>query len=264
MIKEERGRTLSLLSAIAITVASMVGTGVFTSLGFQVAGLPAGFPILAVWLVGGILSLCGALCYGELAAMMPRNGGEYHLLSEAYHPWVGFLSGWVSVTVGFAAPAAMAGLAFGEYLRAAFPHVAATPSAVLVVVTVTMIHTRGISVAERFQVWFTGAKIVIMLVLIAVAAVAPPAPGRVEMVWGDASPLLSPAFALSLFWVMYSYSGWNAAAYLAGEIRNPARNVPFPAMSKIVTGSPRKNSVTRAVPSGLPKTGTSGAVMVAG
>jgi APA family basic amino acid/polyamine antiporter len=95
----------------------MIGTGVFTSLGFQVSGLPSGFAILTLWFVGGVCAFCGALCYGELAAALPRSGGEYHLLSRIFHPAVGFLAGWLSATVGFAAPVAAAAMAFGTYFR---------------------------------------------------------------------------------------------------------------------------------------------------
>src|SRR5690606_17743285 len=97
---------VGLATAIAIVVANMIGTGVFGSLGFQVAGIPSGFPIMVLWLVGGVVSFCGAVCYAELASIFPKSGGEYHLLSRAWHPAIGFLAGWLSVTVGFAAPVA--------------------------------------------------------------------------------------------------------------------------------------------------------------
>src|SRR5207249_7389683 len=107
---------ISLLTATCIVVANMIGTGIFTSLGFQVADLPTGFAIMAVWAVGGVCALCGALSYAELGAALPRSGGEYHFLGAIYHPAVGFLAGWISATVGFAAPVAIAAIAFGEYL----------------------------------------------------------------------------------------------------------------------------------------------------
>ena len=112
---------ISFLTGAAIVVANMVGTGVFTSLGFQVLDIQDGFALLMLWLVGGLVALCGAVCYGELAAAMPRSGGEYHYLSQIYHPALGFLSGWVSSTVGFAAPTALAALALGEYARSVWP-----------------------------------------------------------------------------------------------------------------------------------------------
>src|SRR3979411_157932 len=107
--------TVSVLGATAIVVADMVGVGVFTSLGFQVKDIPSGFSILALWSVGGIVALCGVFSYSELGAMFPRSRGEYNFLNRAFHPAFGFLAGWVSATVGFAAPVALAAMAFGEY-----------------------------------------------------------------------------------------------------------------------------------------------------
>src|SRR5579863_4783695 len=115
------GATVSVAVATAIVVADMVGVGVFTSLGFQVKDIPSGFAILALWSVGGIVALCGVFSYSELGAMFPRSSGEYNFLSRAYHPAFGFVAGFVSATVGFAAPVALAALALGEYGRAIFP-----------------------------------------------------------------------------------------------------------------------------------------------
>ena len=98
MAAGEGKHTISPLTATCIVVANMVGTGIFTSLGFQVAGLPTGFAILALWIAGGICALCGALSYAELGAALPRSGGEYHFLGVIYHPAVGFLAGWISAT----------------------------------------------------------------------------------------------------------------------------------------------------------------------
>lgn len=218
---------ISLMAAICIVVANMVGTGVFTSLGFQVMGIPSGMPVLVLWLLGGVLSFCGAVCYGELAAMMPRSGGEYHLLTESYHPLAGFLSGWVSVTVGFAAPTAAAGLAFGTYLHSVLPALQPEPLATLLVIVISAVHLGGIGIAGPFQVVATTGKILLILILAGSAWLAAPvAEGALPMAWGDWEPLLSPAFGVSLFWVMYAYSGWNAAAYVAGEMADPGRNVP--------------------------------------
>jgi APA family basic amino acid/polyamine antiporter len=110
-------RTVGFLTACSIVIANIIGTGVFTSLGFQLADIQSGFPLLMLWLVGGIAALCGALCYGELSAALPRSGGEYHFLGTIFHPAVGFLAGWISATVGFAAPVALAAIAFGKYLQ---------------------------------------------------------------------------------------------------------------------------------------------------
>ncbi len=112
---------VSMLTATAIVVADMIGVGVFTSLGFQVQGIPSGFSLLLLWVVGGGVALCGVFSYGELAAMFPRSSGEYNFLRQAYHPAVGFLAGWLSATVGFAAPVSLAAMAFGEYGKAILP-----------------------------------------------------------------------------------------------------------------------------------------------
>src|SRR3979490_3279168 len=115
------GSTVSVIVATAIVVADMVGVGVFTSLGFQVKDIPSGFSILLLWIVGGIVALCGVFSYSELGAMFPRSSGECNFLGRAFHPAFGFLAGWVSATVGFAAPVALAAMAFGEYGRSVLP-----------------------------------------------------------------------------------------------------------------------------------------------
>jgi amino acid transporter len=110
-------RTIGFVTACSIVIANIIGTGIFTSLGFQLADIQSGFALLMLWVVGGIAALCGALCYGELSAALPRSGGEYHFLSQIYHPALGFMAGFVSATVGFAAPIALAAMAFGRYLH---------------------------------------------------------------------------------------------------------------------------------------------------
>lgn len=220
-------RQVTLPVAVAIVVANMVGTGVFGSLGFQVAGLPSGFPVMWLWVLGGVISFCGAVCYAELAAMMPRSGGEYHLLREAWHPAAGFLSGWVSATVGFAAPVALNAVLMGNYLGAIFD----APQwvfSVPVVVLVTAVHLGSLSWIGQFQMFFTGLKIVLILVLAGAAFVL----GTRQPVSflpkpGDGELIASPAFAISLVYVLYAYAGWNAAVYIAGELKNPRRTLPL-------------------------------------
>ena len=112
----DRARTPSVdvAAAIAIAVADMIGIGVFTSLGFQVRVVPSAFTVMVLWTLGGLVALCGALSYAELATALPRSGGEYNFLSRIYHPALGFMAGWISATVGLAAPVALASLAFAE------------------------------------------------------------------------------------------------------------------------------------------------------
>ncbi|WP_395716356.1 APC family permease [Prosthecobacter sp.] len=223
----EAKRGISLVTATAVVVANMIGTGVFTSLGFQVGDLPSGFTILMLWLVGGVCAFCGAMCYGELAAALPRSGGEYHFLSRIFHPAVGFLSGWLSVTVGFAAPIALAAMAFGEYFSTIFPHAPATTWSLVMVWLITLVHVGGVKMAARFQNLATWLKVALICVFIASAWIMTQGvPVRFTPLASDTGLITSKPFAVSLVYVMYSYAGWNAAAYIVGDIREPQKNVP--------------------------------------
>lgn len=217
---------IGIYTGIAIVVANMVGTGVFTSLGFQVLGIQSGFALLMLWLVGGIIALCGALCYGELAAALPRSGGEYHYLSHIYHPAVGFLSGWVSATVGFAAPTALASIALGRYAASVWPAVHANLLSLAVVVVITAVHLSSRRAGSRFQVVVTVLKVALLVLFIGAGLLAEPQPLRFVPLATDWRALLTPAFAVSLIYVSYAYSGWNAAVYMAGEVEQPQRNLP--------------------------------------
>ena len=137
--------------AVAIVVADMVGVGVFTSLGFQVQDIPSGFSILLLWTVGGIVALCGVFSYGELGAMFPRSSGEYNFLGRAYHPAFGFVAGWVSATVGFAAPVALAAMAFGEYGKSVLPDAPPLALALGVVWLVSLVQLTGVRHSSHFS-----------------------------------------------------------------------------------------------------------------
>jgi APA family basic amino acid/polyamine antiporter len=219
--------TVSMLTATAIVVADMVGVGVFTSLGFQVQGIPSGFSLLFLWVVGGAVALCGVFSYGELAAMFPRSSGEYNFLSRAYHPALGFLAGWLSATVGFAAPVALAAMAFGEYGKAILPGAPPLALGIGVVWIVTLVGLRGIRQSSAFQMVGTGLKVVLIAAfLIAGFAYGVPQPISFAPSAADPTYVMSGSFAISLVFVMYSYSGWNAATYIVGEMRDPQRSVP--------------------------------------
>ncbi|KAA9325588.1 amino acid permease [Hymenobacter busanensis] len=217
---------IGLYTGIAIVVANMVGTGVFTSLGFQVLGIRSGFALLMLWLVGGVIALCGALCYGELAAALPRSGGEYHYLSRIYHPAVGFLSGWVSATVGFAAPTALAAIALGRYATSVWPELHAGLLSLLAVALITIVHLISQRAGSRFQIVVTALKVALLLLFIGAGLLAEPQPLAFRPSAPDWQALCTPAFAVSLIYVSYAYSGWNAAVYLAGEVEQPQRNLP--------------------------------------
>jgi APA family basic amino acid/polyamine antiporter len=220
-------RRINLFTATCVVVANIIGVGVFTSLGFQVTSITSGFALLALWVVGGIFALCGALCYGELASVMPRSGGEYHYLSKIYHPIVGFLSGWVSVTVGFAAPIAAAAIALGKYFGNVVPNIEAKLIALIVVIAISLIHTHNIKITSYFQSISTILKVALILVLIGCGFLIQQ-PQDLSFLpstksWTD---IFSSSFATSLVFVTYAYSGWNASIYIADDIKRPERNIP--------------------------------------
>ena len=157
---------IGLYTATSIVIANMIGTGVFTSLGFQAAGIKSVFVLLLLWVIGGAMSLCGALCYGEVGAALPRSGGEYHYLAKIFHPLMGFFSGWVSSTVGFAAPVALAAMALGSYASRVFPFINSMLLASSVVVILTIIHSSDIKFGSRFQNVFTTGKIFLITIFI--------------------------------------------------------------------------------------------------
>jgi len=219
--------TVSTLTASAIVVADMVGIGVFTSLGFQVLDITSGFSLILLWVVGGVVALCGAVCYAELAAMFPRSSGEYNFLRRTYHPVAGFLAGWLSATVGFAAPIALAAMAFGEYFKAVVP--GAPPLALGIAVTwlIAFVHLSGIRFGSAFQIAWTVLKLALIAALIVAGfALGTPQPLSFAPSLVDLSHIASAPFAIALVFVMYSYSGWNAATYIIDEIRDPQRSLP--------------------------------------
>ena len=219
---------VSLLTATCIVIANMVGTGIFTSLGFQVGDLSSGFAITVLWLVGGICALCGALSYAELGAALPRSGGEYNFLREIYHPSLGFLAGWVSGTVGFSAPVAIAAMPFGTYLAELIPGTNPLFWGLGVVWITTLVLLLDLRLGSAFQIGSTVLKVVLIAVIIVAGFyVAGTQPISFRPVRGDGALVTSAPFAVSLFWVMYAYSGWNASTYITSEIRNPSRNIPL-------------------------------------
>ena len=215
------------LTAMAIVIADMVGIGVFTSLGFQVASITSGFALIMLWIVGGAAAICGALCYAELATMLPRSSGEYNFLRRIYHPAFGFVAGFLSATVGFAAPCALAAMAFGFYFKAVVPW--APPLLLGLVATwiVALVHLGGVRFGSAFHNAWTAFKLALIVAFIGLGfAVGDSQPITFMPQAGDAAAIVSAPFAISLVFVMYSYSGWNAATYIVGEIREPARNLP--------------------------------------
>jgi len=218
---------------IAVVIANMVGTGVFTSLGFQLLDIRSGFVLLMLWAVGGVIAMCGAMTYAELGAAMPRSGGEYNFLTRIYHPAVGFASGWVSATVGFAGPTALAAMTFAAYATSSLggdanPWVLKAIACSLIIV-LTLVHGSTRRNSGGMQVIFTILKVgVIVVFCIGALWIADtPQPVRFLFAAEDVPLLTSGAFAVSLIYVSYAYTGWNAATYLSGELHDPQRTLPW-------------------------------------
>ena len=215
-------------TATAIVIANMIGTGVFTSLGFQLLDIQSSFVLLMLWLVGGVTALCGALTYAELGSTLPRSGGEYNFLSEIYHPVAGFVSGWISATIGFAAPTALAAMTFGAYLEASIDAVSATLMASTLVVVLTLAHVYSHASSGSVQTIFTVLKVFLILLFVLMVGWSVSSPQAVRLLpsEGDGILLTSSAFAVSLIYVNYAYTGWNAATYIINEVDEPQRNMP--------------------------------------
>jgi len=220
-------RFIGYRTAALLVVANMIGTGVFTTLGLQAAAVPNGAALLLLWGLGALVALCGALSYAELAASVPRSGGEYHFLSRIYHPALGRLAGLVSVVVGFAAPVALAAMALGRY-AGIFLYADPLWIAVSVIVIITALHAVEVEIGRGFQVIATLVKVAVIL-LFAAAAIAhgtvpgslSPLPTADTLAWVFSAP-----FGLSLIYVSYAYAGWNAAAYVVDEVSEPEKTVP--------------------------------------
>jgi APA family basic amino acid/polyamine antiporter len=219
-------RKIDLSAAVSLVVANMIGTGVFTSLGYQLYGTTAGFPILAIWIVGGILAFLGALCYAEIATRLPEDGGEYYFLSKIYHPALGFMAGFVSATVGFAAPIAMAALALGAYLKGVFTSIDEKLIAAIIVAVISTIHSVNFKAGISFQKIFTLIKVLIIIVFIIIGLSQGNVQGvKFSPVAWSWSEVVNLGFAVNLVWVSFAFSGWNASAYIAGEIIEPEKNL---------------------------------------
>ncbi len=244
-------RQLGLLIAAAIVIANMVGTGVFTSTGFQAASLHDPWTILVAWVVGGLLALCGAAAYAELGALMPKAGGEYVYLREAYHPAVGFMSGWVSLTAGFSAPIAIAALAFARYSAKLFPalqsqdawaklsitlaehHIANVTIgaqqlvAMVLIVAIASLHSFDTKLGGWVQAAFTAVKVLLIVCFVGAGLLVGHGDwSHLATQHGGLANVGTRSFAVSLMYVSFAYSGWNAAAYIAGEIEQPEKTLP--------------------------------------
>lgn len=219
-------RKVGLLTCVFLVAATMVGNGIYTSLGLQLTTISSGFTILVLWFLGGICALCGALSYAELAAAMPHSGGEYFYFSKIYHPAVGTMAGIIAQVAGCIGPIALASMAFGKYFQAFFPHVNPLTSSLFLVTVVTLFHLVNLGVSAVFQDLTTALKFLLIAILCyfgfryATASVTILFPSRLAL-----QELLQPASGVTLLFCYYSYSGWNATTYIADEVAASQKTV---------------------------------------
>ncbi len=222
----EKGKLISPLRATAIVISNMIGTGVYTSLGLQAAGVHSVLALIFIWITGGLVAFCGALTYGELAARIPKSGGEYIFLSRIFHPAFGFLSGFISMTIGFAAPLAISAIALGTYAGNLIP-VAPVIIAVSVIIILTALNSTSFKTGTNFNFVTTSLNIVLILALCAMGFIKGHHSGfSLTFNKTDLREIFNPAFAVSLVYVSFAYSGWNSAAYITHQVKDPVRNLP--------------------------------------
>jgi APA family basic amino acid/polyamine antiporter len=238
-------RELTLVSATALVVSNMIGTGIFTTTGFLAGDLGRPSLVLSVWLVGALVAVAGCLTYAELGINFPRSGGEYVYLREAWGPAWGFLSGWISFFAGFAAPVAAGALAFSEYLGHFLPSLSVEAHqgrvvfgwlhvgngqlvALGVIAAFTVVNILGLKLASNLQNVLTALKLGVLGTFLALAfTVGHGDWSHFMLAAARTSPhSVSAQFAVSLIFVMFAYSGWNAAAYVAEEMKTPERTLP--------------------------------------
>ena len=219
-------------AATSVIIANMIGTGVFTSIGFQLMDIQSTFLLVLLWTVGGIAALCGAATYAELGSALPRSGGEYNFLGRIYHPLAGFISGWISTVIGFAAPIAAVALAFSDYSTAIIfgsqPIWIKKIIACLLVLIITLIHVKNKNISGKFQIGFTSIKVFLIIGFCLCAFTITPEPQPISFLpqKDDFKILTSTAFGISLIYVSYAYTGWNAAVYITSELERPQKELP--------------------------------------
>lgn len=224
-------RQVTGFTATCILVSNVIGTGIFTTTGFMARDVGNPWQILLLWVVGALLALTGAICYSELGAAFPLAGGEYIYLRHAFSPFIGFLSGWASLTVGFGAAVAAGAVGFASYVLqvvpvANEPEVLAKGLALGLVWALTAVHVAGVGTGSLIQQALTVLKVGSILILVVCALLF--GNGKWENLHVSVAQT-TPGFGtfiVSLIFVIYAYSGWNAAGYIAGEIIHPERNIP--------------------------------------
>lgn len=250
-LQKELERRLGLFPVTNIVIANIIGAGIFTTTGYLMGFLQNPFVMLILWGVGGLIALCGAISFGELGVAFPEAGGEYVFISKLYSPMLGFLSGWLSLIVGFSAPIAASAIGFAKYFTWAFPQfqnwlmlneVLSVENfsrciAILVIIGFSIVHSRGIVLGARVQNWLTLLKILLVVGLIIAGFLL--GEGSIQNVHSALPFQFSfdnwKAAGLSLMFIMFAYSGWNSATYIGAEIREPRKVIPRSLLISTIT-----------------------------
>lgn len=236
-------RRLGPLDGAAIVVSNVIGGGIFLVPAFVAQSVPHPWAMIAVWVAGGALAFAGAMAYAELAALRPRAGGEYVYLREAFGPLAAFLTGWTSFVAGFAGAIAASAVGLASYLSRFLPAAGDTtplvtvplgvldlvvsPQAVVAIAVIAVlsgVHVLGLGPGRIVQNLLAGMKVALLTAFVVLGFGLGEGSTAHFTTGGAVSPAL---WVLALIPVMFSYAGWNAATYLAEEIRDPGRNVPL-------------------------------------
>lgn len=214
-------------TAAGLVVANMIGTGVFTSLGFQLVDLKSTWSIILLWFLGGIMALIGAFTYAELGTHFKKSGGDYIFLSKVYHPLLGYLYAWTSLMVGFSAPIAIAAIAMTDYLNPFMGKSNGDLFGVGIILLLSLVHSFSIKQSGIFQNIVTSLKVIFVIALILIGFwYSPQVTNAINFEIPLSQEILLPGFAVSLIYVSYAYTGWNAAAYIVEEINQPRISLP--------------------------------------
>ena len=227
-------RNVRLITAVSIVVTNMIGIGILTTPGVISSYLTSPGQVMEVWILGGLIAFLGAVVYGQMGSLMPQSGGEYHYLSRIYHPRLGMAAGWVSVIAGFAGPIALSAMAFAKYslnislLNQFFGDSISTlfrekSIALLLIFSLSLFHILRKRTALNFQLIITGLLIAFLLLICYLGLIYE---GGIATESNSSFSGNEKNFWMALLLSVYSYTGWNASCYFAGEIRNPKRNLP--------------------------------------
>lgn len=220
-------RKLGLLDATSIVAGTMIGVGLFLVPAALARETPSAFWILAVWTVTGLISLCGALAYAELGAMLPHSGGQYVYLREAYGPLPAFLAGWAFFLVINSGSIAAVSTGFGLYLQQFLPAIPAWLSACVMITALSAINYVGVKQGARVQILFLVLKLSgIALLLGGAAFLGKPT----QLAFAASAPVSASAVGAAMLMAFVAYDGWHMVAFVAGEVKNPKRNLPLALM----------------------------------